>query len=297
MNMMHTSGNTTAAISMVFSSWDTYRLQLLFSSWKIETPWQFVLSWFAVAFSVIVWHFLECTIHSLDQGIVTFLVQTNPLPEGQEVEQLYKLTQFRGTRPRAKRPIGWLLMKIFRGFLQACKYTLSIFLMLVGMSFNPSLMLALFVGYWVGDIVFVDLRIDLEMQACRPLFKGGGIVGLLMRWILCAPMGQVFHYQIFEDEAIEFSLGDTPKERLANTLNTKRFIIGLVSRTVSLIVLVLTLVWVVTVEGGFGYTPTTEFGWHALCMTLFTAVFTNEALLTYKAPLLPQLANNRLFLR
>ena len=58
MNTGSSGGNATEtfgnSMTMVFDSWGTYQLQILFSTWNVQTQWQFALSWFAVVFSVIV---------------------------------------------------------------------------------------------------------------------------------------------------------------------------------------------------------------------------------------------------
>ena len=67
---MNMNSNSTAdgSVSMYFTSWDSYKLQLLFSTWNIETPWQFALSWFVVATAAAFYHYLDCTVYNLDQG-------------------------------------------------------------------------------------------------------------------------------------------------------------------------------------------------------------------------------------
>lgn len=350
MNMNSMSGNQSATddaaagFSMTFSGWNQYKLQFLFLSWNIETPWQFTLTWFAVAFAVVVWHFLGCVEHCLDKAMFTFLsrksvpVEPKGSANASDVEEESRMEGSHGVenldhhrleitrdgsdgiptasfvyehhngrlytsalsiRPRARRPIGWHVVKTMHGLLTATKYTLSLFLMLTAMAMVPALMLALFVGYWVGDILFADFLIDMDMDACAPLFEEGGVVGLLLRWALLAPIGSVFHHQLVKQALPEEStlLGPSHHNTAEVPTDWYKLALGTAPRVISLIVIVLTLVWIVTVEGGFGYTPTSEFGWHALTMIFFTAMFTNEALLTFRAPLLPQLANNRDYLR
>jgi len=75
------------------------------------------------------------------------------------------------------------------------------------------------------------------------------------------------------------------------------FGLWLMPRLLSMIFLIVLLVWVVQVQGGLGYHELTVFGFHAFLMSLFVVTFTNEAILTYVAPLLPQLTNDRSYLR
>src|SRR5271155_4404552 len=47
-----------------------------------------------------------------------------------------------------------------------------------------------------------------------------------------------------------------------------------------MILLSLTIVWIIFVEGGFGFDLTSTFGWHALFMIMAGPVCLSEALLT-----------------
>ena len=68
-------------------------------------------------------------------------------------------------------------------------------------------------------------------------------------------------------------------------------------RLLSLAYLVVLLVWIVQLQGGFGFDAESIFGLHALLMLFLVAMFTNEAFLTYVAPLFLQLSNNRSYLK
>jgi hypothetical protein len=92
---------------------------------------------------------------------------------------------------RPLRPSGWQAVKIINGIIACLKFGLSLLLMLVAMEFNPSLFLALVVGYLIGDYVFYDFNLDIEMGVHKPLFRQGGRVGSLIRRILCIPQTEV----------------------------------------------------------------------------------------------------------
>jgi len=56
-------------------------------------------------------------------------------------------------------------------------------------------------------------------------------------------------------------------------------------RLLALLFLIVLLVWIMQAEGGFGWNEATVFGWHALLMGLFIVFFTQEAILSFAAPL------------
>jgi hypothetical protein len=45
------------------------------------------------------------------------------------------------------------------------------------MTFNPSLFLALVIGYLLGDYICCDFHLDLNMGVYKALYKDGGIAG------------------------------------------------------------------------------------------------------------------------
>ena len=44
--------NMDSNMSMTFSSWHDYQVQILFVGWNIKTPLEFAMSWFAAALAV-----------------------------------------------------------------------------------------------------------------------------------------------------------------------------------------------------------------------------------------------------
>eukprot|EP01035_Chromulina_nebulosa_P022251 gene22251-28822_t len=216
--------------------------------------------------------YIDCVSHSLELGMQSFLTKTENCCDNGELQ-------------RPKRPLGWTTMKAIKSLVSAVKYGLSVMLMLVAMTFNPSLFLALFVGYWVGDMMFCDYRLDLSMRIVKPTYSNGGLVGSLIRWALCVPLSH--------QEFIRSSLYNKESTMTVDKASYhNNWTLWLLPRLSSLIYLVILLVWIIQVEGGFGYVEDSVFGWHALLMSFFVVLFTNEALLTYRAPLLPQLTNN-----
>ena len=145
-------GNGTMAFSMTamapfFSSWDSYQLQLLFSTWNITEPWQFALSWITVALTAVVYQILECVYHALEHGMIellneksqriqlqlengefvdSYVLLPNKTNESKEEESSTALS----SSPYVHRPRGWQVVKLTLAFIAALRYTLGLMLML-----------------------------------------------------------------------------------------------------------------------------------------------------------------------
>mmetsp|Transcript_13601 Transcript_13601/g.20395 ORF Transcript_13601/g.20395 Transcript_13601/m.20395 type:complete len:365 (-) Transcript_13601:429-1523(-) len=282
MNSGMSNMNSTESSGATFSSWDSYRLRLLFSSWDITKPWQFALTFFAVMLAVVFYHFLECVTGCFEKGMILYLHEIQvAAPVDSESSDLTKLPTIVYSRPK-----GWATVKILYGLLCACKFALTLFLMLIAMTLNPSLFLALFVGYLLGDFLFCDYKLNVLMGGHHPLQDHGGIVRKLLQMSLCVNSSQQSHEANELLEAHKVTSTDQMMPIVAvGTL-------WVLPRVFSLIYLVVLLVWIVETQGGFGFDASTVFGWHALLMSFFVTLFTNEAVLTYTAPLFPQLANH-----
>jgi len=68
-----------------------------------------------------------------------------------------------------------------------------------------------------------------------------------------------------------------------------------ISRILIIVFLSVLLVWIIQVEGGLGFTEGSVFGFHALFMSLFVVLFTQEAILAFSSPLLGGPYRNRNF--
>jgi len=68
-------------------------------------------------------------------------------------------------------------------------------------------------------------------------------------------------------------------------------------RVVVVIFLIILVMWIYQAEGGLGFEEATVFGWHALLMSLFVVVFTQEGVMAYSAPFLDPFTRNRTIIR
>ena len=68
----------SSSMSMTFSTWSTYQIQILFSSWDISTKWQYVLSWFTVVLAVIVYHAMRYWVMGVEAELKLLLLADSP---------------------------------------------------------------------------------------------------------------------------------------------------------------------------------------------------------------------------
>lgn len=163
-----------------FSDWGSYQCHLLFNGWDINKQWQFTLTWFAVLATVVVIHLLECAILSMKTSMLQILQAQNDTDEVDHTATKFKSTAKTG---RLIRPYGWLVIKMVLSIISGIRYALFLMLMLVAMSFNTSLFIALLFGYLVGDYVCCDFHFNIKTGAYNN--SKGGPLGPAMKSVLC----------------------------------------------------------------------------------------------------------------
>lgn len=72
---------------------------------------------------------------------------------------------------------------------------------------------------------------------------------------------------------------------------------SILPRLVVVIFLIVLFLWIYQAEGGIGFQESNLFGWHALLMSLFVVVFTQEAILAYSSPLIGFFTKNRTIIK
>jgi Ctr copper transporter family len=270
------------------------RTTLLFRNYIITEPYQFVLTWFLVMFSVVVYYLLRQLLATMDQSMISALGACHG---GDKHESSSDMTSMYSTKnlimKPLKRPVGWRSLKLIHSTIAGVNYGLSLMLMLVAMTFIPSLFLALFIGSVIGEYISCDHHIDLAMGAMRPLSPYVGFVEKMIRFVLCVRNSekQIDKVEV-EDMEEEGKMEVAEEKKRSYELPLiARTVLWLLPRTFSLILMIVTLVWIYRNQNGFGFEPISVFGWHAISMVLFAAVFSNEGMLSYAVPLLPQLMN------
>jgi hypothetical protein len=243
-----------------------------------------------VMFAVVVNYIIRHILIALDRGMISALkAAKSETPTDSKIpSDPYETVDVHGMDGVfVHRPKGWQTLKLIHSTIAAFNYGLSLMLMLVAMTFIPSLFLALFIGGVIGEYVCVDFHIDLLMGVYEPKEVYDGALGGLIHWVLCSKHRRnASSEEPLTRDKMKFEFGTWGK--LSSWL---------APRIISLILLIVTIVWVYQAEGTFGFQSSSVFGWHALCMILFVGVFSNEALLTYTVPLFPQLVYNRKYLK
>ena len=268
-------------IAAHFLGWKTFHTQLLFDSFIITEPWQFALTWFAVVLTVVAYCCLQHVIQSLDASMENYL-------------RCGGASSADGSVLKFERPVGWQTVKFVHAALSALKYGLSLMLMLIAMTFNPSLFLALVVGSLIGEYIRCDFQIDLVMGDRKKPSRYDGMYGRLIQRLLCARSEDDNSGRTDSITSRTTLLQKVPVREMSSKMHC---LLWSLPRMISTICVIVAIVWVIQAEGNFGFDSISVFGWHALCMTLFVGVFMNEAVLTYKVPLFPQLGNERNYLR
>jgi len=156
LNAMSDNGTQTEMQtgSMYFTSWNDYELYLLFSGWRVRERWQFILTWFAVFLAVIVFNTFDCLTKMVKESLEIYLFDVSPEFQYSSLEE----------RTRPIRPKRWLILKAILSLVSGIKYAFSLFLMLIAMTYNPALFLALFIGSVVSEYFMCDFLIDIEMK-------------------------------------------------------------------------------------------------------------------------------------
>lgn len=80
----------------------------------------------------------------------------------------------------------------------------------------------------------------------------------------------------------EMSETQMPKE---HERKSKYWLIAVMPRVLAVIYMVLLFFWIYRAEGGLGFVESNLFGYHALLMSLFVVIFTQESLLAWSAPI------------
>ena len=138
---------------MTFSDWDSYQLKLLFRSWDIQEKWQFAFSWFAVVLAVIFYHWMK----SVYRKLTVLLESTNTaevslLNNARTVSYSRQITLIDDVLT-----VTFFQLTFIRAFWNSLLYGMSLMLMLVAMTYNSSLFVALMIGYFLGDLLFQEL--------------------------------------------------------------------------------------------------------------------------------------------
>ena len=177
----------SGGMTMTFLPWETYKTSILFTSWKVQTKWEFALSWIAVAIFAIMYHAFRFLIYTLEEHMYRPYTESDTSNNanavagtaGADQQSYHQLgdnnkgggegdiepnnNASNGTSSQREAnsrtlemasPAQYMMLRVLHAVLSGLNYGVALLLMLVAMTFNPSLFVALMFGYAVGDFVF-----------------------------------------------------------------------------------------------------------------------------------------------
>lgn len=157
MDMSNSGGSTTSTsqATMTFSDWSVYQLNFLFDTYTITTKGQFAGTFFGVVMLSVLYHVIDCY-SNIYNSIMLLQLQNIHNKKNDNDDTI-------NTNHHVK-PHGWLASKLIYSILIGIKYTISLFLMLIAMTMNPNLLLALALGYSIGCYITIDTYYDIKLN-------------------------------------------------------------------------------------------------------------------------------------
>ena len=173
---------------MTFSSWKSYKLQILFTSWDVQTVPQYIASWFLIVLLCIVSHVLRYSVGIISLSIKlkrepTYMINNikNTIGLGFTSESSINSAAIDNSHlidSSDKKKQNFidrvidilknrtlLFLRLIHALFTAINYGLSLLLMLVAMTYNPGLFLALVVGYFFGDLLTSSEMINRSIRS------------------------------------------------------------------------------------------------------------------------------------
>lgn len=143
------------SMAMTFGKMSQYKVKILFDDWNIKHQWQYVLSWLFVVLFAFLYHVVIKLKHTARRKLLSPLhvVEDQKTPDDQEYGiQGTKLPLVNSCRNKdTKIPIA---CRIILSLISGVVYAWALTLMLIAMTFNPGLFLAIIAGYTLGDFIF-----------------------------------------------------------------------------------------------------------------------------------------------
>jgi hypothetical protein len=129
-------------------------MKLLFDGWDVATQWEFGLTCIAVAFFAVIYQSLR---------FLVFVVEDTMHPPGSSYSTLESVERG-GYRSAEAVPLTnkegvlsaekYFWFRVLNSLLSAAKYGLALIIMLMAMSFNPSIIISLVAVYCLGEFIF-----------------------------------------------------------------------------------------------------------------------------------------------
>ena len=131
-------------MTMTFLPWSTYQTSIVFDFWKPSTVFEFVLSWIFVCLLTIFYQWFKFCIVS---PLAAKIAQRSRKFKSDDSESFSLIDH-----PDAADDI--FTIRLQHAIFSAVSYAFSLFLMLIAMTYVPTLFLSLIIGYGFGDYFF-----------------------------------------------------------------------------------------------------------------------------------------------
>ena len=178
---MDSTDDATATMSMTFDSWSVYKLKLLFDGWDVQTQWEFGLTCLAVGLAAVIYQAMRFLIFVVEdtmhpQSLSSFSTLdsvmdsstrhggdkgsavTNPANRTDPQTGYQRASPSDDTAPLSSTSSGssdrYIWLRLLHSVLAGLNYGLALVLMLIAMSYNPSILVSLISGYAIGDFIF-----------------------------------------------------------------------------------------------------------------------------------------------
>ena len=162
----------TMTMAMTFTPWTQYRVTLLFDWLVIDSPFEFFIAWLVVAAATILMHGVKYANLRVEASIAGDKKDNSLFGSSHDEDHIftgfhsYKYRKSNGNNGNYTQ----MNLRIIHSVLGAIHYGLSLLLMLVAMTFNSALFVALIIGYLIGDYIFYHLNpivFDSDGASCH----------------------------------------------------------------------------------------------------------------------------------
>jgi Ctr copper transporter family len=186
---MDATDDSTASMSMTFDGWNVYKLKLLFDGWDVATPWEFGLTCVAVAFLAVIYQAMRFLVFVVEDTMhppasPSFSTVDSMDTSSRSVGGANKVGDTPGGQagyqrapddtvllaPKSPGEISserYLWLRLAHSVLAGLNYGMALVLMLIAMSYNPSIFVSLITGYAFGDFIFFVRMRSSSNESCH----------------------------------------------------------------------------------------------------------------------------------
>jgi len=162
--MMDDMDDGEGGMQMTFGKWSDYRVKVVWDGWDITSKTEFAFSWLMVLVMGVFYHVFRYTLLRVEEDMRKMVSSSyEGLLAGEKSDGMGISV--------SEDASGMLMLRIKHACLSALHYTLALLLMLVAMTYNPSLFLAVCLGYGLGDFLVIRATLfstkNLSGYACH----------------------------------------------------------------------------------------------------------------------------------